>query len=51
MPSDNFFGAQLQQDYEAGKVSINRINDMVLRMLTSMFQMGIFDRPQTGDLK
>ncbi len=29
---------------------MSRIDDMVMRITIPMFEMGIFDRPQTGDL-
>eukprot|EP01127_Copromyxa_protea_P012575 TRINITY_DN3300_c0_g1_i5.p1 TRINITY_DN3300_c0_g1~~TRINITY_DN3300_c0_g1_i5.p1 ORF type:complete len:594 (+),score=128.70 TRINITY_DN3300_c0_g1_i5:106-1782(+) len=50
MPDDSFFGAPLAAAVQAGNVTRARLDDMVLRILTSMFSVGIFDTPQTGDL-
>ncbi len=34
----------------AGNVTIEKINDMVERILYSMFSIGLFDRNNTGNL-
>ncbi|MFI1991695.1 glycoside hydrolase family 3 N-terminal domain-containing protein [Actinoplanes sp. NPDC020271] len=39
------FEAVLKAEAEAGRVGIARINDAVSRVLTSKFQLGLFDRP------
>lgn len=50
MPDDSFFGQALVNAVKAGNVTQARVDDMTLRILTAMFQVGIFDQPQTGDL-
>jgi len=50
MPDSYFFGAPLVQAVNDGKVSMSRIDDMVLRILTSAFAVGLFDRPASGNL-
>lgn len=50
MPDATFFGAPLKEAILKGEVSVNRLNDMVLRILVPMFTMGLFDRPITGNL-
>lgn len=50
MPDASFFGSALEQAILAGKVSQARLDDMVLRILTSMYQVGIMDEPQYGNL-
>eukprot|EP00698_Gefionella_okellyi_P025269 TRINITY_DN91_c0_g1_i1.p1 TRINITY_DN91_c0_g1~~TRINITY_DN91_c0_g1_i1.p1 ORF type:complete len:750 (+),score=208.76 TRINITY_DN91_c0_g1_i1:38-2287(+) len=50
MPDASFFGAPLAAAVASGVVSMDRLNDMVLRMLTPMFAIGIFDYPSQGDL-
>ncbi|MBD5634596.1 MAG: glycoside hydrolase family 3 protein, partial [Candidatus Eremiobacteraeota bacterium] len=42
-----YFGAALKSAVEAGVVPRARIEDMVHRILRSMFAVGLFDRPQT----
>jgi beta-glucosidase len=46
MPDGGFFGAALQAAVEAGNVTEAVLDDKVLRILTSMFTAGLFDRPQ-----
>jgi beta-glucosidase len=48
MPGGNFFGDKLASAVKSGDVPQSRLDDMVRRMLTSMFRAGIFDRNQTG---
>jgi len=50
MPDASYFGQPLADAVKAGNVTVSRIDDMVLRILTSMYAIGIFDRPQTGNL-
>ena len=38
----------LQQQVKAGWVTEDKVNDSVLRILTPMFAMGIFDLPNNG---
>jgi beta-glucosidase-like glycosyl hydrolase len=44
MPSAGNFGAPLTQAVEGGQVSMNTINDKVLRLLTEEFSFGMFNR-------
>jgi beta-glucosidase len=50
MPGSQFFGAALASAVTAETVPQSRIDDMVARILTSMFQAGLFDRQPTGSL-
>eukprot|EP01089_Gocevia_fonbrunei_P021564 TRINITY_DN8424_c0_g1_i1.p1 TRINITY_DN8424_c0_g1~~TRINITY_DN8424_c0_g1_i1.p1 ORF type:complete len:698 (+),score=183.89 TRINITY_DN8424_c0_g1_i1:187-2094(+) len=50
MPDDSFFGPALEAAIHSGKVPQSRLDDMVVRILTSMFSVGIFDNPVTGNL-
>ncbi len=49
MPSGIYMGAPLAAAVAAGNVSVDKVDDSVVRMLTSMFQVGIFDIPNTGN--
>jgi len=50
MPDDSFFGAALKRAISTGQVTVATLDDKVLRILTSMFAAGLFDKPQTGNL-
>jgi len=50
MPGAQYFGQDLVNAVNNGQVSKTRVDDMVLRILQAMFQVGIFDNPQTGNL-
>jgi len=51
MPSDNFMGDDaLTKAVAAGNVTEDKINDSVMRILTPMFQFGVFDTPNNGTL-
>lgn len=50
MPDDTYFGDALRAALLKGEVSIDRINDMVYRILLPMFAIGLFDRNNTGNL-
>ena len=45
MPGDEFFGAPLKKAVESGEVPEERLNDMVHRILRSMFACGVIDNP------
>jgi len=45
MPGDGFFGAPLKKAVESGEVPLARLNDMVHRILRSMFAAGVIDYP------
>jgi len=45
MPGDGFFGAPLKKAVESGEVPVARLNDMVHRILRSMFATGVIDNP------
>ncbi|KAH3762986.1 glycoside hydrolase superfamily [Pelomyxa schiedti] len=49
MPDDQYFGTALAEAVASGEVSEACIDDKVLRILTSMFAVGLFDNPQTGN--
>lgn len=48
MPDHCYFGPALQRAIEDGRVPGSRLDDMVLRILRSMFRMGLFDREPSG---
>ncbi len=45
MPGDEFFGKPLMDAVQSGKVPMSRLDDMVHRMLRSMFAVGVIDHP------
>lgn len=47
MPGEDYFGAKLKADVQAGRVSVARLDDMVRRILRSMFANGVIDHPTT----
>jgi beta-glucosidase len=47
MPGEEYFGETLKQAVTAGWVPLRRLDDMVHRLLRSMFSAGIIDRPPT----
>ena len=50
MPGSNYFGTPLKTAVQAGQVPQSRLDDMVLRILTSMFAAGLFDRSPDGNV-
>eukprot|EP01102_Stenamoeba_stenopodia_P018578 TRINITY_DN6835_c0_g2_i1.p1 TRINITY_DN6835_c0_g2~~TRINITY_DN6835_c0_g2_i1.p1 ORF type:complete len:707 (+),score=174.47 TRINITY_DN6835_c0_g2_i1:128-2248(+) len=51
MPDNYYFGQSLLDAVTNGTVPQERVDDMVVRILTSMFAVGLFDIPQpTGNL-
>ncbi len=45
MPGDEFFGKPLADAVQSGQVPMSRLDDMVHRMLRSMFAAGVIDHP------
>jgi beta-glucosidase len=45
MPGDIFFGAPLKKAIDNSEVPLTRLNDMVHRILRSMFAAGVIDNP------
>jgi beta-glucosidase len=45
MPTGTFFGAPLAEAVAAGTVPVSTVDRMALRILVSMFRLGLFDRP------
>jgi beta-glucosidase len=45
MPGNDSFGAPLKKAVESGEVSMDRLNDMVHRILRTEFDSGMFDDP------
>jgi beta-glucosidase len=45
MPGDRFFGAPLKKAVDSREVPEARLNDMVHRILRSMFACGVIDNP------
>jgi beta-glucosidase len=50
MPVPAYFGSALASAVAEGTVSPSRLDDMVLRILTSMFARGLFDRTPSGSI-
>ncbi len=48
MPTGMNFGAALKQALQSGAVAMTTLNEMVRRILTSMFAVGLFDHRVTG---
>jgi beta-glucosidase len=47
MPGDEYFGEALKQAVASGRVPMRRLDDMVHRLLRSMFDAGVIDQPAT----
>jgi beta-glucosidase len=45
MPGDEYFGAALKEAVTSGRIPLQRLDDMVHRVLRSMFSAGVIDRP------
>jgi len=45
MPGDDYLGAPLKKAVESGEIPVVRLNDMVHRILRSMFAVGVIDNP------
>ncbi len=48
MPDSSFYGSALQTAEQNGQVTIQTINEMVHRILRTMFAIGLFDHPTSG---
>jgi beta-glucosidase len=47
MPGEEYFGQELKQAVTSGRVPLGRLDDMVRRLLRSMFSAGVIDHPPT----
>jgi beta-glucosidase len=47
MPGDEYFGAALKEAVTSGRIPLTRLDDMVHRVLRSMFSAGVVDHPPT----
>jgi beta-glucosidase len=47
MPGEEYFGEALQHAVTSGRVPMQRLDDMVHRLLRSMFSAGVVDQPAT----
>ena len=47
MPGDEYFGEALKHAVTSGRVPMRRLDDMVHRLLRSMFSAGVIDQPAT----
>jgi beta-glucosidase len=45
LPTARYYGAALTKAVQSGAVPLSRLNDMVKRVLTSMFRIGLVDHP------
>jgi beta-glucosidase len=50
MPLDARFGSPLKTAIQSGDLSLSRLDNMVHRILATMFRFGVFDTPTTGNL-
>ena len=50
MPDDQYFGPALLAAVEAGNVTEATFDYKVLRILTAMFTIGLFDNPNNGSI-
>jgi beta-glucosidase-like glycosyl hydrolase len=50
MPNGDTFGAPLAAAVQSGQVAPSTLDDMVSRILTEMFQHGLFDRAPSGSV-
>jgi beta-glucosidase len=50
MPDNHYFGDALKKAVDQGTVSKQRLDEMVERIYTAMFSIGIFDHKQTGNI-
>jgi beta-glucosidase len=51
MPNNKYFGDKLMEAVHSGTMDESVVNDKVLRILTPMFAIGLFDHPQGGDIR
>ncbi|MGH9469007.1 MAG: glycoside hydrolase family 3 C-terminal domain-containing protein [Terriglobia bacterium] len=49
MPSGRYYGPALKAAVESGQISTANLNEHVRRILVTMFQHGLFDKPQPGN--
>lgn len=49
MPDSRYYGQALESAVENGKVSMATLDGHVRRILVTMFEHGLFDKPQPGD--
>jgi beta-glucosidase len=49
MWTGDHFGDPLKQAVQSGQVPMSRLDDMVLRILRSMFRVGVFDNPPAAE--
>jgi beta-glucosidase len=45
MPTARYYGSALTKAVQSGAVPVSRLNDMVKRVLTAMFRVGVVDHP------
>ncbi|MFN2540204.1 MAG: beta-glucosidase [Mycobacteriales bacterium] len=45
LPAARYFGSALTKAVQSGAVPVSRLNDMVKRVLTTMFRVGVVDHP------
>jgi beta-glucosidase len=49
-PTSRYFGAELKKAVESGRVPMDRLDDMVRRIVRTEFASGIFDQPQPTEV-
>jgi len=50
MPDGGFFGANLKAAVQAGRVPQSRLDNMVFRILLTLYKIGEFDHPVAGNI-
>eukprot|EP00755_Sulcionema_specki_P016436 Sspe_Gene.10360::Locus_3458_Transcript_1_1_Confidence_1.000_Length_2315::g.10360::m.10360/K05349/bglX; beta-glucosidase len=50
MPGSTYMGAALKAKVESGAVSMAKLNDSVVRVLTPLFALGVFDNPNPNSI-
>ena len=50
MPGQSFFGEKLLEKVKGGDIPEATVDDSVMRILTPMYEMGIFDKDNTNDV-
>jgi len=49
-PTSRYFGAELKKAVESGRVPMDRLDDMVRRIVRTEFASGVFDQPQPSEV-
>lgn len=50
MPNEVYYGSKLLEELNQGHITEEEINEKVLRILTQMIALGVYDNPPTGNV-